>query len=243
MDKGMNEMMNKDIVDIDYMLKDYIDEKYSVFSSVLIPGASNILGIRIPILRKIAKEISKGNWSLVVEQGTEDSFESIMLKGMIIGFAPLKFDELKRYMLWYLPKISNWSLCDGFCVSLKISKKYKIEMFDFIQQCLKEKEDYTIRFGLVMLLTYYVEENYLEYIYHIVEEIDTREYYVMMAAAWLLATCYTKYTDSTYEYLMRSRLDNNTLNKSIQKIAESQKISIENKNRAKNLKRRSGQGC
>ena len=126
-----------------------VDEKYRKFSSGLTPGTNNILGVRLPALRKIGKRIAKADWRSYLETAQVDSFEETLLQGMVIGYADVELPERLMLIKDFIPKIDNWSICDSFCTGLKFTKKHKEEVWLFLQPYLKSKEVYEIRFGVV----------------------------------------------------------------------------------------------
>ena len=136
-----------------------------------------------------------------------------------------------------MPKIYNWGVCDTFCAGLKITRKYKKEMWDFIQKYLKSNKEFEIRFGVVMLLNYYIEEDYLEKDFKIFDKIKHDGYYVKMAVAWAISFCLIKFYDETVEYLKRANLDDWTYNKAIQKAIESYRISDTQKDDLRKMKK------
>lgn len=208
---------------------------YQKFSASLLPNIDNVLGVRLPILRKIAKEISKSDWQrFLIEQTLY--MEEIMLQGMVIGVV-VKDDQGLSLVADFVPKINNWSVCDSFCCGLKFVKSYKREVYEFLQQYLNSEKEYEIRFGLVMLLYYFVDEDYLDKIFNKLDVFSSTDYYAQMAAAWLLSICYVNYPHKTEKYLEKSKLDDFTYNKSIQKIIESNRIEKNEKQRLKKYKR------
>lgn len=223
------------INDIRKRLEDLAEGDYQRFSASLLPNIDNVLGVRLPILRKIAKDISNSDWQGFL---TSDAIymEETMLQGMVIG---LIAKDLKALPLIenFIPKINNWSVCDSFCCGLKFVSAYKKEVYNFLQLYLNSKQEYEIRFGLVMLLNYYVEEDYLDEIFVVLDEFSSKDYYAQMAAAWLLSICYVKFPELTEEYLNNSKLDDYTFNKAIQKIIESNRIAKNEKLRLKKYKR------
>lgn len=116
-------------------------------------------------------------------------------------------------------------------------KKDQDYWFDFISAYAFSNQEYQIRFGLVSLLDYFVQEKYLCRIFSLLDQIHHEGYYVKMGAAWLVSICYIKYPSETWNYLERDRLDEFTHNKGIQKIRESHRISKEEKDRLLTLKR------
>ncbi len=101
------------------------DSKYKEFHSKLCPNTNNIVGVRVPILRNLAKEIAKGNWIDYLSQPENEYYEEIMLQGMVIGLAKMDIDERIKYIEEFVPKIYNWGICDTFCAGLKCFKSNK----------------------------------------------------------------------------------------------------------------------
>ena len=217
------------------------DEEYKKFTSGLIPGKEGILGIRIPKLREIARDISKGNWREFLKLSYENDLgymEEEMIRAFVIGnIKAADINEVIGYIDEFADGIDCWSVNDSFCASLKITKKYKAEMYDFITENLKSESPWRKRFSIVMLLDYYIEEDYIDDIFEICEKVRDEEYYYKMAVAWLLSICFIKLRYKTLEYLKTSTLDDFTYNKALQKTRESLRVSREDKELLKNMKR------
>ena len=222
-------------------LLDLQDLKYREFHSNLCPGANNIIGIRIPILRKYAKElINMYQLEELLENIGDEYYEEIMLKGILIGISKEKdINKVMNYIEEFITKIDNWAICDTFCAGLKITKKYKKEMWQFIQKYIKSNKEFEVRFALVMILDYYIEDEYLEKDLKIFNENKNNKYYVQMAVAWAISLCIIKYYDRTVEFLKsdKCKLDKFTFNKSIQKAIESYRISGDEKEVLRSLKK------
>ena len=215
------------------------DQKYKEFHSGLCPGTNNIIGVRIPVLRNYAKELAK-KYSLkeLIECIDDEYYEEIMLQGMLIGLAKNNdINELKDYIKIFIPKINNWAVCDIFCSGLKITKKYKKEMWNFIDKYLNSKKEFEIRFGVVMLLDYYIDEVYIDEVLQKIDQIESDGYYVKMAVAWAVSICLIKFYDKTLKYLTSCKLDDFTYNKSLQKARESYRITDAQKEHLQRLKR------
>ena len=214
------------------------DEKYKQFHSGLCPGVDNIIGVRVPILRNYTKELLKENkLSKLINEIDDKYYEEVMLKGMLIGLAKKENpDTILNYIREFIPKIDNWAVCDVFCAGLKITNKYKKEMWEFIQYYLKAEKEFEIRFGIVMILDYYIDEDYLYKDFKIFDSITSKDYYVQMAVAWAISICLIKFYSETIEYLRKCKLDTFTFNKALQKAIESYRISDEQKEFLKNMK-------
>lgn len=220
-------------------LKSLSDSKYKEFHSSLCPNTDNILGVRTPILRNYAKELSKEyQIEELLKNIDNEYYEEIVLQGMLIGLMkPNNLEEILKHIREFIPKIYNWAICDIFCGGLKITKKYKKEMWDFIKKYFASNKEFELRFAIVMTLDYFIEEENLEEIFKIFDKIKSDKYYVQMAIAWAISICLIKYFDITLEYLENCNLDNFTYNKSLQKGIESFRISDERKTILKNMKK------
>lgn len=214
------------------------DKKYKEFHSSLCPGTNNMIGIRVPVLRNYAKELLKQyEFRCLMENIDDEYYEEIMLQGMLIGLVKEDFNTIMKYIKTFIPKIDNWAVCDVFCAGLKITKKNKEKMWEFIKPYLKSDKEFEIRFSVVMILDYYIEEEYLNQIFKIFNEIQSTEYYVQMAVAWAISICIIKYYSETLEYLKNAELDNFTYNKALQKGIESYRITPEQKQVLRNMKK------
>lgn len=214
------------------------EKDYKKFSASLIPNINNVLGVRIPILRKLAKDIFNEHGEKCLEHCDTEYMEEVMIQGMITGLLKKEPQEILNYVETFIPKIDNWAVCDIFCGGLKFTKKNKELVWNFTLPYLKSEKEYEVRFGLVMLLSHFIDEEHIDRILELLDEFRHEEYYAKMAAAWLLSICYVKFPDKTYEYLTRSKLDKWTYNKAIQKICESFRVDKDTKNVLKSLKRR-----
>ena len=161
-----------------------------------------------------------------------------MLKGMLIGLSSTEdIEVILKYIREFIPKIDNWAICDVFCAGLKITKKHKDEMWKLIQDYLKSDREFEIRFGIVMILDYYIEQEYLQRDFKTFDKIQSKDYYVQMAIAWAVSICLIKYYDETIRYLKVCKLDNFTFNKSLQKAIESYRIDSKQKEVLRKMKR------
>ena len=216
-------------------LKSLQDEKYRNFHQKLTATHYEILGIRVPVQRKIAKEIRKGNIVEFLSFCENKYYEEVNIEGFVL--AEIKdLSLLENYFDSFLLKIDNWAICDGFCNSLKIVQKNKEYFWKKIQKLLSKEETFSIRVGLILLLCFYVEKEYILDILKKVKMITNEEYYVGMGLAWLLAECYIKYPKETLELLKEKSLSSFVQNKTISKIRDSYRVSKEDKEFLKSLK-------
>lgn len=229
---------------IETELNKYSEAKYQKFSSSLIPGVDNILGIRIPNLRKIAKIISNNDWQEFLNNYKEEYMEETMLKGLVITYLKEDLNTILNLTSNFVPKINNWAVCDTFCMGLKCFAKNKQKTFDFLLPYLNSDEEYKIRFAVVVLLAHFIDEDFIDRVLKILYNLkpdkypDKEYYYAKMAIAWAISICYIKFPDKTLFYIKNNTLDNFTHNKSISKIIESYRVSKEDKAKLKLLRRK-----
>jgi Predicted DNA alkylation repair enzyme len=221
-------------------LAELADEPYRRFMSSLIPniGTDTIIGVRLPALRKLAKAIARDDWRAYLRQTDSRYFEETMLQGMVIGYAKADLEEILRHTADFVPRIDNWAVCDSFCNGLKIAKDHKRRVWDFLQPYLASDREYEIRFGVVMLLSYFVDDEHLDRVLQWFDRIRHDGYYVKMAVAWAVSVCYVHHPERTMAYLRDNRLDDFTYNKAIQKIIESLRVDPETKAMLRGMKRR-----
>lgn len=219
-------------------LNKYSELKYKKFSSSLIPGTCNILGVRIPNLRKIAKIITQDDWQKFLNDYKEDFMEETMLKGLVITYLKEDFDTMLELVSDFSGKINNWAVCDTFCMGLKFVNKNKAIVFDFLQPYLKSKKEYKIRFGVVALLAHFIDDDYIDKVLEILFNLKSDDYYAQMGIAWAISVCYVKYPLKTLPYIENNTLDDFTHNKAISKIIESYRVSKGDKDKLRALKRK-----
>ncbi|MFA6914018.1 MAG: DNA alkylation repair protein [Endomicrobiia bacterium] len=215
------------------------DKKYKDFHSKLCPGTENIIGVRIPLLRNYAKQISKEPfWKEYVLSAKIKYNEEVMLQGMLIGLAKkIDIKEALKLIEGFVPKINNWGICDIFCGELKITVKNEDIIWNFIQKYLKSKKEFELRFAIVIILGYYLTDEYILKVFPIFDRIKHDGYYVKMAVAWAISNAFIKYPKETMQYLKKNSLDDWTYNKALQKITESFRVDNKTKEIIRSMKR------
>lgn len=229
----------EDLKKVDENLREMADEKYREFHSRLIPGVESIFyGVRVPALRKLARQLVKEDWRGFVELAKDSSvYEFNMLCGMVCALAKCDFEEKLEYMEKFIPSINNWAVCDIVCGDLKDVKNHQERMYEFILPYLESQKEYEVRFAVVILMQYFVTDEYINDVLKIYDDIRHKGYYVKMAVAWGISICYVKYRDITLEYLASCNLEDFTYNKSVQKMIESFRVSREDKEMLRSMKR------
>lgn len=209
-------------------LKSISEEEYKNFHSKLTFTKYEILGIRLPKMRAIAKEIFKGDYLEFLKYVEFHYYEEVMIYLLVICSIH-EISILENYFDKAVLCIDNWALCDTFCNSLKIVDKNKEYFLNKIDLLINSGEEFQIRVGFILLLSHYVSEEYLDLIFDYLEKQESDAYYVNMAMAWLVCEIFIKYPNRGLEYLENNHLNQFTINKSISKIRDSYRVSREMK--------------
>lgn len=210
------------------------DKEYQKLQYKIIPNVDNIIGVRTPELRKLAKQLIKeNNYKSFLKNLPHKYFDENQLHAFIISEIS-DYDECIKYISEFLPYIDNWATCDQ--MSPKILKKHKEELIKYIKLWIKSKKTYTIRFGIGMLMKYFLDENFNKTYLELVSKIISNEYYVNMMIAWFFATALAKQYEETIKYIENKNLDIWVHNKTIQKAIESYRIKESQKEYLRTLK-------
>jgi len=214
------------------------DDGYRKFHSALIPDIDPnlIIGVRTPALKKLAREL----------RGTDEAraflnalphryYEENNLHAFLIA-GERDFDKVLCEVERFLPFVDNWATCDGLSPKAFAKEPQKLE--EAVCRWLKSQHTYTIRYGIVSLMRRYLSENFKKEHFTLVESAINDEYYVKMVVAWYFATALSFKYDETQEVLTENRLDRWTHNKTIQKAVESYRITSEQKQYLKTLRRK-----
>jgi len=214
------------------------EKEYQVFASSLIPKSKPLIGVRIPLLRKFAKEIAaKKDWIDFLETGAEDYFEELMLKALVIGYAKADTEVILRQAEVFIPKIADWSINDSFCSNFQIAKKNPKRVWEFLMNYIDSQEEFTLRMVAVMLMDYYLNEEYIDSVLKVYHQISPVGYYTQMGVAWAVATAYAKFPEKVLEFLKDGQLDSFTYQKAITKMLESRRISDQEKEKLQKMRK------
>ncbi len=217
------------------VLKANQDLKYRDFHKKLTFTKYEIIGIRAPVLRSIAKEIVKDDYKSFLNSVKSTYYEEVFIEGLVI--ASLPEEKLFNYLPKFISKIDNWAICDSFCSSLKIVKNDYPKYFSYFKSYINSGEEFKVRVALVVFLNFYIKEEYLKELFDLIDSITLDKYYVDMAIAWLLTEMFIKYPKETEIYLSITKINDFTFNKTISKICDSYRISREEKEKLKKLRR------
>ena len=213
------------------------DLKYKEFHGTLCNTCKyEIIGVRIPEIREYAKELIKEDYTKFLNSKDIKYYEEIMLKGIIIGTSKMTLEDTFTQLEKFIPYIDNWAVCD--IMSPKVFRKHKEELINQIKKWSKSNKTYTIRFGIEMLMSHYLDDNFKEEYLKIPASVKKDEYYVKMMIAWFYATALAKQYDATIPYLKKKTLSTWVHNKTIQKAIESYRITEEQKTLLRGLKKK-----
>lgn len=212
------------------------DVKYRDFQSKLTPTieANTAIGVRTPVLRKLAKAYSK-------RQDVDDFladlphkyFDENQLHAFILSEIK-DFDECIGKLERFLPFVDNWATCDQ--MSPKCFKKNHEKLLPYLNKWIKSDDTYTVRFAIVTFMSHFLDDDFDAGYLKLVSDIKSDEYYINMAIAWYFATALAKQYDKTIPYIENKTLDVWTHNKAIQKSIESYRVTAEHKEYLKSLK-------
>lgn len=212
------------------------DKKYQELQSKIIPNidSSTIIGVRTPEIKKLAKEVVKGDYKPFLEELPHKYYDENQLHAFIISEIK-DYDECIKYINKFLPYIDNWATCDTLIP--KVFKKNPDKLIIEVKKWIKSKEDYTIRYGIGTLMRFYLNDEFKEDYLELVSKIKSNEYYVNMMIAWYYATALAKQYDKTIKYIENNKLDTWVHNKTIQKAIESYRITDKQKDYLRKYKR------
>lgn len=211
------------------------EEEYREFSSKLMPTVekSKVIGIRTPLLRKFAKNLK--NYEDFLDELPHKYFEENNLHAFLIE-KERDFDKCIEKLDKFLPYVDNWATCDS--LKPKVLKKEPEKLLKHIKKWLKSKDVYAVRYGINLLMSFYLDENFDREYLMLVADVKSDEYYINIMRAWYFATALAKQYKQSLPYLENGILDKWTHNKTIQKAVESLRITKEQKEYLKTLKRR-----
>lgn len=210
-------------------LEEMAEPDYARFARSLLPGVETVLGVRLPALRRLARRIARDGAAAYLRETPGPLFEEQMLRGMVIGCMAAGTEERMAYVAEFVPSIDSWSVCDSFCSSLKAVLDDRERWWRFLVPYLEDERTYCVRFGVVMLLTYYRDEAYIDRVLERLRAVRHGAYYARMAVGWAVALCFARFPQRTYPLLAAGVLDDQTRGMALRKILDSRQIPPEQK--------------
>jgi len=221
--------------DIQKKLFELSDKEYAAFQAKLTPTVDPelFIGVRVPLLRKFTKEYAKNNDIYpYLKTLPHHYYDENIVHGLFIETIK-DFDKCVEEIDRFLPYVDNWAVCD--IMSPKVLGKHKDKLLKKIVEWTKSDKTYTIRFGIEMLMSYFLDADFDESYFKVLLPIKSDEYYVNMMLAWYYATALAKQWDATIKLLENKQLPVWVHNKTIQKAKESYRITPEQKEYLKTL--------
>lgn len=212
------------------------DPKYLDFHSRLLPGIDRetLIGIRTPVLRKFAREFAKtSDAELFLRALPHRYYEENNMHMMLISWIK-DYDKCLEEVKRFLPYVNNWATCD--LPAPKCFAKHKEELLPEIRNWIASGETYTIRYGIGMLMSFYLDEDFRPEYLELAAEVRSEEYYVNMMIAWYLATALAKQWEAAIPYLEERKLPEWVHRKTIQKAVESFRITPDQKTYLRSLR-------
>ncbi len=201
------------------------DEKTKKFNEKIMHTKYEILGIKLPVIRTICKDINKTDYKEFFKYIKGKYYEEILIEGILLSYIKDN-NEFLEYFNKFIYKIDDWSICDSCINSYKIMKDN--DFSDVAYSFILDSHEYIERVGYVMLLNYYIDDEHIDTILSLCTK-ESDYYYVNMAISWLIAECFVKYRTKTLELLKSKKLSTFVQNKAISKIKESYKVSDKDK--------------
>lgn len=218
-------------MDVRYELFSHSDLKYKEFNKKLLPTVdeNKIIGVRIPELRKIGRKLENNDFEWYY-------YEEVMLHGFYIGYKKLSFQKRIELLDEFIPKIDNWAVCDGVSSTLKFIEKNKKEFLDYLKKYMKSEKEYDIRFCAVILMEYYICDEYIDFVINYLQSVISNYYYVNMAVAWALCTAFVKFREKVMPLIESKKLPKEVHNMTISKIRDSLRVDSDTKKYLKTLR-------
>lgn len=223
---------------INQQLQALAETDYKVFNEKLIPTNYEIRGIRMPALKKLAKELSKEpEIESYLKNAEFTTYEHVLLYGLVLGNLPkLPMETVFGYLDPLILRFDNWAHVDTITSAFKIFKKYPEEVFDHFLRLKNDEGEFTKRYFVILLMCYYMDGEYIDSTLRHLSEVPQGQYYVDMAIAWGLSVGLVKFYDKTLPYLEQKIYSKFVHNKAIQKACESYRITPDIKEVLKGMK-------
>ena len=210
------------------------DKEYKEFSSKITITNLKIIGIRVPILRSISKKILKTNVEDYFKLVNNKLYEEVFIYGLVL--ANSSEDLIDKYLLDFINRVDNWAICDSFCNSLKIVNKKMGKYWIYFTNLINLDKEYQTRISIVIMMLYYLNNQYIDRVLNIVSSINSDYYYINMAISWLLSVAIIDYEDKVLDILKSKKLNKFVQNKTISKIQDSYRVSKSLKDEVKKFR-------
>ena len=222
---------------IKQQLNSSVDEKFQKFTAKIVNSRHQILGVTIPNLRAIAKQIVREDAVAFLNQNQMSNYEEMMLQGFVVGYSKLPAEIKLKYLDDYVSRIADWSECDSVVATLKFFGNDQDKIFKYLDKFFCSDKEFEKRFAIVSYLNYFLNDDYIDLVLDRLLSVKSSYYYVNMAVAWAVSVCFVKYFEKTLSKFTSSELDIFTFNKTIQKCKESFRLTKDQKDIINKLKK------
>lgn len=221
-----------EIEDIINELSKYGEIKRGNFTAKVVPNSGEVLGLKSKEIKQYVKDNNSNLKELIILEPNK-VYEIDIIRALSIAKIDVLVKEKIKLIDEFSYTIKNWAICDTFCCSYKIKKNDRNVIFKYAIALLNDNFEFRIRLGIVLLLAQFLSIEYIDEIFLNLSKIKTGDYYVDMAYAWLLSVMYIKFNELTKKYLTETKISNFVLRKTVSKIQDSFRVSIEDKKIAK----------
>lgn len=232
-----------DYIQLQNFLYQNVDATYREFNKKIVKTKLPLLGVRVPIIRKLASNIAKGNIRDYLKICKDETFEEALLHGFVLAKLKCDFKELIFLFDDYITVFENWAICDMTVSSLKQFTKNQKAGYDYLIECINSENPWKVRVGLLLMLSFYINEFYIDDIIKNCKFVSSRsfpsisltydyrkpDYYVKMGNAWLLSVCFIKFPAKTKTFLEKYEIDEKTYKMTVCKITDSKRVPNEQK--------------
>ena len=212
------------------------EEQYRAFACSLLPGVHGVLGVRLPILQRMARELAEEDWRAYLNTARDDSFEEIMLQGLTLARARASLEEKGPYIEHFLPKIDNWSVCDSFCAAFRSAREEPQALLALIDRYLSSEKTYEARFAVVMLLNHAMDAGRLEQALLRLLRVRAPGKSAQVAVAWALSVAYRADPAYTLSFMQQHAFSPFIRKTAFQKMIELRSTGPEEKARLRALR-------
>lgn len=204
------------------------NETYAEFNKRIVNTEMPVVGVRVPDLRRLARELASDVGAAEISElltVQDESFDYVLLCGLLITHTRLDDQTAIDLTKQYLPRVDSWAHIDVF-----VEKKRWFAgeaWWDFALECLQSEAEFTVRYGVVSLMTNFLDESHVDQVFAALRNITHDGYYVKMALAWLYATAAVQFFELTLAELENGHIDTWTRKKAYQKMRESRRFTPE----------------
>ena len=194
-------------------------------------------GVSVPDLRQLARKIARQDYMILQNETLLETFELRLLHAFVLGYARDTLPNLLQHFAQFIPYVNDWAICDSLCQNFTIARIYPQQVWDFLIPYSRAQQEFEIRIVAIMLLSHYLNDEYLDLVLRVLDSLKAEKYYAQMGVAWALATICAKYPAQCLLYLQSpNNLNHTTFRMAVRKICESFRVSEIIKQKVKNLK-------